>query len=75
MPLLGFELSPARSEVSRAVVYTRWSAEAFRRLGGEFRSPRPRPGLAPNSSGTVAHGSSLMEFEVVQKVEAAARQE
>ena len=68
---LGFELLRPVEGESRYFVYTRWESEdAFRAWveSPEFR--RGHAQAARDSGGTVAHGSALLGFEVVQKVEA-----
>ena len=68
---LGFELLRPVEGESRYFVYTRWeSEEAFRAWVESPEFTRGHAQAARDSSGTVAHGSALMEFEVVQKVEA-----
>jgi heme-degrading monooxygenase HmoA len=66
---LGFELlRPAKGE-TRYFVYTRWeSEEDFRAWVESSAFTRGHAQAAKDSKGTVAHGSSLMEFEVVQLV-------
>ena len=70
----GFEsfelLRPVEGE-TRYFVYTRWeSDDAFRAWADSAAFTRGHAQAALDSSGTVAHGSSLMSFDVVQKVEA-----
>jgi heme-degrading monooxygenase HmoA len=69
---LGFELlRPVKGE-NRYYVYTRWESEEHFRAWVEsdaFR--RGHAQAAADSKGTVAHGSALLEFEVVQNVVAA----
>src|SRR4051795_9412988 len=68
---LGFELLRPVEGESRYFVYTRWeSEEAFRAWVESSVFTRCHAQAACGSSGTVAHGSSIMGFEVVQKVEA-----
>ncbi len=68
---LGFELLRPVEGETRYFVYTRWETEeAFR---GWVESPaftRGHAQAARDSGGAVAHGSALLGFEVVQKVEA-----
>ena len=67
---LGFELLRPVEGESRYFVYTRWeSEEAFRAWVESSAFTRGHAQAARDSQGTVAHGSSLMGFEVVQKVE------
>ena len=67
---LGFELLRPVEGESRYFVYTRWeSEEAFRAWVESPAFTRGHAQAARDSGGTVAHGSALMEFEVVQKVE------
>ena len=69
----GFELLRPVEGESRYFVYTRWeSEEAFRAWVESPAFTRGHAQAARDSGGTVAHGSSLMSFDVVQKVEAAA---
>ena len=66
---LGFELlRPAKGE-TRYFVYTRWESEAdFRAWVESSAFTRGHAQAAKDSQGTVAHGSALMEFEVVELV-------
>jgi heme-degrading monooxygenase HmoA len=73
---LGFELLRPVEGETRYFVYTRWESEeafrawvesdAFTRGHAQARADSDAP-----PTQTVAHGSSLLSFEVVQKVEAA----
>src|SRR5215213_11532602 len=66
---LGFELLRPVEGESRYFVYTRWeSEEAFRAWVESPSFTRGHAQAARDSRGTVAHGSALMGFEVVQKV-------
>jgi heme oxygenase (mycobilin-producing) len=67
---LGFELlRPAKGE-TRYFVYTRWETEEdFRNWVGSSAFTRGHAQMAAEAKGgAVAHGASLMEFEVVQAV-------
>jgi heme-degrading monooxygenase HmoA len=66
---LGFELlRPAKGE-TRYFVYTRWETEEdFRAWVDSAAFTRGHAQAAKDSKGTVAHGSALLEFEVVQLV-------
>jgi heme-degrading monooxygenase HmoA len=66
---LGFELlRPAKGE-TRYFVYTRWETEEdFRAWVESSAFTRGHAQAAKDSKGTVAHGSALLEFEVVQLV-------
>ena len=69
----GFEsfelLRPVEGE-TRYFVYTRWeSEEAFRAWVQSSAFTRGHAQAARDSGGAVAHGSSLLGFEVVQQVE------
>ena len=66
---LGFELlRPAKGE-TRYFVYTRWETEEdFRAWVESSAFTRGHAQAAKDSKGTVAHGSALMEFEVVELV-------
>ena len=66
---LGFELlRPAKGE-TRYFVYTRWETEEHFRAWVESSAfTRGHAQAAKDSKGTVAHGSALMEFEVVELV-------
>ncbi len=69
----GFEhfelLRPVEGE-TRYFVYTRWeSEEAFRAWVESSAFTRGHAQAARDSGGAVAHGSSLLGFEVVQQVE------
>jgi heme-degrading monooxygenase HmoA len=67
---LGFELLRPVEGETRYFVYTRWESEgAFRAWVESSAFTRGHAQAARDSTGTVAHGSSLMGFEVVQKVE------
>ena len=65
----GFELlRPAKGE-TRYFVYTRWETEEdFRAWVESSAFTRGHAQAAKDSKGTVAHGSALLEFEVVQLV-------
>ena len=68
---LGFELLRPVEGETRYFVYTRWESEAAFRAWVE--SPAITCGhaqAARDSGGAVAHGSALLSFEVVQKVDA-----
>ena len=68
---LGFELLRPVAGEERYFVYTRWETEEhFRAWVESPEFTRGHAQAAADSKGTVAHGSSLMEFDVVQKVEA-----
>jgi heme-degrading monooxygenase HmoA len=70
---LGFELLRPVEGESRYFVYTRWeSEEAFRAWVESPAFTRGHAQAARDSEGTVAHGSALMSFDVVQQVEARA---
>jgi heme oxygenase (mycobilin-producing) len=70
---LGFELLRPVEGETRYFVYTRWeSEEAFRAWVESPAFTRGHAQAAKNAGGAVAHGSSLLSFEVVQKVDAAA---
>lgn len=69
----GFEsfelLRPVEGD-SRYFVYTRWeSEEAFRSWVESDAFRRGHAQAAADSGGAVAHGSDLLQFEVVQQVE------
>ena len=66
---LGFELlRPAKGE-TRYFVYTRWETEEdFQNWVKSSAFTRGHAQAAADSKGTVAHGSALMEFEVVELV-------
>ena len=67
---LGFELLRPTEGESRYFVYTRWeSEEAFRAWVESPAFTRGHAQARADSKGTVAHGSALLGFEVVQKVE------
>ena len=70
----GFEdfqlLRPVEGE-TRYFVYTRWETEEHFRAWVESSAfTRGHAQARADSSGTVAHGSALMEFEVVELVAA-----
>jgi heme oxygenase (mycobilin-producing) len=66
---LGFELLRPVEGESRYFVYTRWeSEEAFRAWVESPAFTRGHAQAARDSGGTVAHGSALMGFDVVQQV-------
>jgi heme oxygenase (mycobilin-producing) len=68
---LGFELLRPVEGESRYFVYTRWeSEEAFRAWVESPAFTRGHAQAAKGAGGPVAHGSSLLSFEVVQQVEA-----
>ncbi|MEA2320537.1 MAG: hypothetical protein QOF29_525 [bacterium] len=71
---LGFELLRPVEGETRYFVYTRWeSEEAFRAWVESPSFTRGHAQAAKDSGGTtVAHGSSLLSFEVALKVEASA---
>ena len=70
---LGFELLRPVAGEERYFVYTRWETEEHFRAWVESPAfTRGHAQAAADSKGTVANGSSLMEFEVVQKVESRA---
>ena len=68
---LGFELlRPVKGE-ERYFVVTHWeSEEAFRAWIESSAFTRGHAQAAKNEGGPVAHGSSLLEFEVVERVAA-----
>lgn len=67
---LGFELLRPVEGETRYFVYTRWeSEEAFRAWVESPSFTRGHAQAARDGGGTVAHGSALLGFEVVQKVE------
>jgi len=66
---LGFELLRPVAGESRYFVYTRWETEEdFRAWVDSSAFTRGHAQAAKDSRGTVAHGSALMEFEVVELV-------
>jgi len=66
---LGFELLRPTGGESRYFVYTRWeSEEDFRAWVESSAFTRGHAQAAKDSKRTVAHGSALMEFEVVELV-------
>lgn len=69
---LGFELLRPVEGDTRYFVYTRWeSEEAFRAWVDSDAFKRGHAQAAANADGgPVAHGSSLLAFEVVQRTEA-----
>jgi len=68
---LGFELLRPKSGETRYFVYTRWETEEHFRAWVESSAfTRGHAQARADSSGTVAHGSALMEFEVVELVAA-----
>jgi heme oxygenase (mycobilin-producing) len=71
---LGFELLRPVEGETRYFVYTRWeSEEAFRAWVDSSSFTRGHAqASADRGEKPVAHGSALLSFEVVQKVEAAA---
>ena len=67
---LGYELLRPVGGENRYFVYTRWeSEEAFRAWVESSAFTRGHAQAARDSGGAVAHGSSLLGFEVVQQVE------
>jgi heme-degrading monooxygenase HmoA len=67
---LGFELLRPTAGETRYFVYTRWeSEEAFQAWVQSPSFTRGHAQAARDSGGAVAHGSSLLGFEVVQSVE------
>jgi heme-degrading monooxygenase HmoA len=67
---LGFELLRPIEGETRYFVYTRWeSEEAFRAWVESPEFTRGHAQAARDSGGAVAHGSALLGFEVVQRVE------
>ena len=70
---LGFELLRPVEGETRYFVYTRWeSEEAFRAWVESSSFTRGHAQAAKNQGGPVAHGSSLLEFEVVETAAPAA---
>ncbi|MDP8942847.1 MAG: antibiotic biosynthesis monooxygenase [Actinomycetota bacterium] len=68
---LGFELLRPVEGETRYFVYTRWESEAAFRAWVESPAfTRGHAQAARDSGGAVAHGSALLSFEVVQKVDA-----
>jgi len=66
---LGFELLRPVAGETRYFVYTRWETEEdFRAWVESSAFTRGHAQAAKDSKGTVAHGSALMEFEVVELV-------
>jgi heme oxygenase (mycobilin-producing) len=66
---LGFELLRPVEGETRYFVYTRWESEAaFRAWVESSAFTRGHAQAARDSGGTVAHGSSVLGFEVVQHV-------
>jgi heme-degrading monooxygenase HmoA len=66
---LGFELLRPAAGETRYFVYTRWESEDdFRAWVESSAFTRGHAQATKDSKGTVAHGSALMEFEVVQAV-------
>ena len=66
---LGFELLRPVEGETRYFVYTRWETEEHFRAWVESSAfTRGHAQAAKDSKGTVAHGSALMEFEVVELV-------
>ena len=64
---LGFELLRPVEGETRYFVYTRWeSEEAFRAWVESSSFTRGHAQAARNEGGPVAHGSSLLSFEVVE---------
>jgi len=72
---LGFELLRPVEGETRYFVYTRWeSEEAFRAWVESAAFTRGHAQAAKDSKGgAVAHGSALLGFDVVQKVEPGGR--
>ena len=61
-------MRPAKGE-TRYFVYTRWETEEdFRAWVESSAFTRGHAQAAKDAKGTVAHGSALMEFEVVELV-------
>jgi heme-degrading monooxygenase HmoA len=72
---LGFELLRPVSGDNRYFVYTRWeSEEAFRAWVESPEFVRGHAQAAKGQGGPVAHGSSLLSFEVVERVEPSSAQ-
>ena len=68
---LGFELLRPVEGETRYFVYTRWESEAAFRAWVESPAfTRGHAQAARDSGGAAAHGSALLGFEVVQKVDA-----
>jgi heme oxygenase (mycobilin-producing) len=68
---LGFELLRPTAGETRYYVYTRWETEEhFRAWVDSSAFTRGHAQARADSSGTVSHGSALMEFEVVELVTA-----
>ena len=66
---LGFELLRPLKGETRYFVYTRWETEEdFRAWVESSAFTRGHAQAAKDSKGTVAHGSALLEFEVVELV-------
>ncbi len=66
---LGFELLRPVEGETRYFVYTRWETEEdFQAWVKSSAFTRGHAQAAADSKGTVAHGSALMEFEVVELV-------
>jgi len=66
---LAFELLRPVAGETRYFVYTRWESEAaFRAWVESSAFTRGHAQAARDSGGTVAHGSSVLGFEVVQHV-------
>ena len=66
---LGYELLRPVGGERRYFVYTRWETEEHFRAWVESAAfTRGHAQAAKDSKGTVAHGSALMEFEVVELV-------
>ena len=66
---LGFELLRPSAGETRYFVYTRWETEEHFRAWVESSAfTRGHAQARADSEGTVAHGSALMEFEVVELV-------
>jgi heme-degrading monooxygenase HmoA len=69
---LGFELLRPTGGDTRYFVYTRWeSEEAFNNWVNSPAFRRGHAHLGKERGGPVAHGSEVLSFDVVQKVEAA----
>lgn len=67
----GFELLRPVEGETRYFVYTRWeSEEAYRAWVDSDAFKRGHAQARADEGKTVAHGASLLAFEVVQKVEA-----
>src|SRR5262245_32770797 len=66
---LGFELLRPKAGEDRYFVYTRWETEEdFQHWVSSSAFTRGHAQARQDAKGTVAHGSALMEFEVVELV-------